>query len=322
MHRLLATALALLLAGAALLGWTLAVRPGLDREASFRYAAPVTPGALRASWLGTAAVLLDDGKSAVLIDPFFSRPQGLLRLLADRPIAPDDAAIRAGLARAGVTRLETVLVSHSHYDHAMDAPRVAQLTGAELAGSASTLNVGRGQNLPASQLRAVVPGEPFRAGSFRITFLESRHAGMSGGHPAGEIASPLAPPTRYSDYRQGGTYAILVEHPQGTILHQGSAGFLAGGLAGRRADLVFLGIAMLPDLDEYLREVVDASGAKRVVPIHWDDFTRPLDEPLQPLPRPLVDLPTFFDAMQARADLTVETYAPGTAVAVFPRAPR
>ena len=63
------------------------------------------------------------------------------------------------------------------------------------------------------------------------------------------------------------------------MLVQGSAGFLPGGYRSERADVVFLGVGGLgrkePAYRErYLREVVDAVGARRVVPIHWDDFTR------------------------------------------------
>jgi len=51
---------------------------------------------------------------------------------------------------------------------------------------------------------------------------------------------------------------------------------------------------------------VDATGAKRVIPMHWDDFTRSLDQPLLPFPV-VVSLPKFFAQMRARSDLSVQT---------------
>ena len=295
-------------------------RPGLDAYAARHYVAAPAPRALTATWFGTAAVLLSDGAHGVFIDPFFTRPPGFGRLVRNAAIEPDEALIRDWLARAGVTELSAVLVSHSHYDHAMDAGVVAKLTGAALVGSQSTLNVGRGAGLDAARLVQMGSGETRRFGSFEVTFVESRHAGASGGRPTGDILEPLVPPARFLDYKQGGTYSILVGHPQGRVLHHGSAGYVPGALAGRRADVVLLGVAMMPELPGYLGEVVDATGARRVIPVHWDDFTRPLDAAPRPFPL-IVRLDRFFERMAAeRPDLSVQTLELGRRVALFPGA--
>lgn len=295
-------------------------RPGLEAYAAHHYTAAPAPRALTATWFGTTAVLLSDGAHAVFIDPFFTRPPGFGRLVRNAAIEPDEALIRQWLARAGVAELSAVLVSHSHYDHAMDAGVVARLTGATLAGSKSTLNIGRGAGLGEARMVEMRPGEARTFGSFEVTFVEARHAGASGGRPTGDILQPLAPPARFLDYKQGGTYSILVAHPQGRVLHHGSAGFVPGALAGRRADVVLLGIALLPELGGYLKEVVDATGARRVMPVHWDDFTRPLDATLRPFPL-IVRLDRFFESMaRDRPDLEVQTLELGRRVALFPQA--
>jgi L-ascorbate metabolism protein UlaG (beta-lactamase superfamily) len=298
-------------------------RPGMDAYDAHRYAPPAAAAdALTATWFGVTALLLSDGEHAIFIDPFFSRPRGLLNLALNREIAPDEAAIRKALAQAGIRKLDAVLVSHSHYDHAMDAGLVAQLTGAQLIGSESTANIGRGAGLPEDRQTIPRPGEPLRLGSFTLRFIESRHAGATGGKPTGDIAVPLVPPARYLDYRLGDTYSILIEHPQGRVLHHGSAGHLPGALAGQQADLVFLGVALIDDLTVYLREVVDAVGARRVIPTHWDDFSRGVDEPLQPFPL-IVRLDRFFDQMRRqRPELQVQTLQYGRKVALFPPPPR
>jgi L-ascorbate metabolism protein UlaG (beta-lactamase superfamily) len=101
------------------------------------------------------------------------------------------------------------------------------------------------------------------------------------------------------------------------VLHHGSAGFEPGALAGRHADVAFLGIALIDDLPEYLRETVEAVGAHRIVPTHWDDFTRPLDAPLRPLPFG-VRLGRFFDEVAARPDHVVQTLDVGQRVRLLP----
>jgi L-ascorbate metabolism protein UlaG (beta-lactamase superfamily) len=311
----------LLLLAVAGLSWVYTVRPGMDAVAAHAYveSAQPSPGpAVYATWFGTTGVLLEDGEHALLIDPFFSRPPGFLGLALNARIAPDQALIERWLAQAHVQKLDAVLVSHSHYDHAMDAGVVARLTGAVLVGSPSTANIGRGAGLPETQLRVVEPGRELQFGSFTVSFIASRHAGATGGAPTGDITVPLVPPARYLDYRQGGTYSILVHHAAGSVLHHGSANFVPGALAGQHADVVFLGIALLDDLPSYLHEVVDAVGARRVLPTHWDDFTRPLDQPLLPFPL-VVRLDRFFaDMAQLRPDLQVQTLQAGQRVRLLP----
>ena len=307
----------LALAGVA---WMFSMRPGLESYQAHRHpdSAAATGPALSASWFGTTAVLLSDDKSSIFIDPFFTRPGGWRELMLNRPIAPDEALIESWLKKAGVDRLDAVLVTHSHYDHSMDAGVVTRLTGATLLGSESTANVGRGGDLPETQIVVSKPGKPYHYGSFTITFLKSRHTGATGGRPVGDITQPLVPPARYIDYRQGGTYAVLIEHRLGTVLHHGSAGWLPGMYQGRHADVVFLGIAATPALGDYFANVVDPTTATRVIPTHWDDFTRPLDQPLLPLPFG-VDLDGFFeDSARLRPQLKVLTLEPGRRVILFP----
>lgn len=292
-------------------------RPGMaEYTAHLRTASAASESVVTATWFGVTAVLLRDGEHAIFIDPFFSRPEGLLNLALNREITPDEPLIRRWLGQAGVKKLDAVLVSHSHYDHAMDAGVVARLTGAVLVGSKSTANIGRGSGLPEAQLRVVQPGEPMGYGPYRITYIESRHAGATGGKPTGDIAAPLTPPARYLDYRLGGTYSILIQHAQGTLLHHGSAGYVPGALKSYKADAVFLGVALIDDLPSYLHEVVDAVGARRVLPVHWDDFTRSLDRPLEPFPL-VVRLDKFFAGMRQRPDLRVETLPLARPVALF-----
>lgn len=285
----------------AALAWMLQQNPSLLPYAAWAWKGSDTPAApLRVSFLGVATLLLDDGETAILTDGFFSRPDRMQSFLGK--VEPDLGNITRGLARAGIRlkdqpaapgrsgKLAAVIPLHSHYDHAMDAPEVALRTGAVLLGSESTANVGRGWGLPDAYIRIATPGQPMQFGRFTITLYPSLHAPT--GFTGGVIAQPLKPPVRASEYKEGQSYTLLVQHDGRTLLVTGSAGFVPGALKGVKAEVVLLGIGALgPRSDayrqDYWREVVQASGAKRVIPIHWDDFWLPADQPMQPMPPPL-----------------------------------
>ena len=255
---------------------------------------------LRVTFLGVSTLLFDDGETKILLDGFFTRPNS--RQLFLEKISPDKAIISASLQRAGIDKLAAVIVNHSHYDHAMDSPEVALQTGAMLVGSESTANVGRGGGLPEARIAVRQPGESMGFGRFKVTLLQSRH--VPSPFTGGEITSPLVPPARGNAYLEGTSFAILIEHDGRRLLVNASAGFLPGGFAGQHADVVFLGIGQLGKqsrayMEAYWQELVTTTGARRVIPIHWDDFSSPLDQPLRPIPFLLDDMNASMQFLSA-----------------------
>ena len=312
MRRLLRI-LAVLVSGVVVwLGLALLFPPSLEPYASHRVgvadAGQLDSGdGLRVTFLGVSSLLISDGETSLMTDGFFSRPGRLKLLLGE--VEPDRAVIAETLARFGVDRLAAVMVVHSHYDHSMDAPEVAMRTGAVLLGSESTANVGRGWGLPEDRIRVVESGRGLRFGSFELTAILSRHVdfGLNRGSLGGEIREPLVPPAPPLAYAEGGSYSVHIAHPQGNLLIQGSAGYLEGALQGYAADTVFLGVAALgikePEYQAaYFREVLGTLGARRVIPIHYDDFTRPLTAPIRLLPSPFSRRDGGIDALLAHAE--------------------
>jgi L-ascorbate metabolism protein UlaG (beta-lactamase superfamily) len=250
----------------------------------------VPAGSVTVRFSGTSTLLFDDGETAWMVDGWFSRP-GLLALLAGR-VEPDLDAIEAGLVANGVERLAAVIPVHSHYDHAMDAPEVARRTGATLLGSESTANIGRGWGLPEDAIRVLRDREPVALGRFVLTPIASRHFQFPDpafrkqalDRPA--ITEPLVPPVPVWDYRVGVPWVLHVAHPAGSWLIVGSAGYIEGQLAGFEADTVFLGVGGLGTQSEryrqdYWRETVGRVSPRRVIPIHYDSLTGPLEGPFR-----------------------------------------
>jgi L-ascorbate metabolism protein UlaG (beta-lactamase superfamily) len=259
---------------------------------------------LTVAWLGVSTLLVDDGDSALLTDGFFSRP-GLLDV-GLRRIGPSESRIKAALERAGIGRLTAVLPVHTHYDHALDSAAVAELTGAVVVGGKSAANIARGQGLSEDRIVVATPGATLALGSFEVTLIESHHCPPD--RYPGVITEPVVPPAKASAYRCGEAWSTLIGHRRSgrRLLIQGSAGFVPGALAGQHAEIAYLGVGQLgvqPELyiRQYWNETVRAVGARRVVLIHWDDFFRPLTEPLRALPYAGDDLDVTMRLLTALA---------------------
>ena len=229
-------------------------------------------------------MLFDDGETQILIDGFFTR-RGILELLTG-PISTDIANVNFVMAEYRINRLAAIIPAHSHFDHAMDVGIVANRSSAVVLGSESTANIVRGADLPTNQYQILADREERHFGDFSIQLIASQHAPVRDGKGAwypGRIAQPLRQPARVEDWKQGVSYSIVISHPNGTALVQGSAGFVPGNLAEVEADVVMLGIGGLGGLgqdyaEQYWDETVRITGAKRVFPVHYDDFSRPFGE--------------------------------------------
>lgn len=278
-----------------------------------------TPGAgeVTVTWMGVAGVLVSDGKTGILIDPYVSRFDAKT-VTSGTPLTPDRERIRQWVGRLGCAGIRAVIVSHAHFDHALDAPGFAYETGAPLMGSQSTRNIGLGAGLPETQLVVVQPGKDIRVGDFTLRFIESRHVpDLSGKVPySGNIDRPLVPPRPVWDYKLGTPYAILITHPSGTVLHHGSAGYKPGMYGGVTADVVLMAISGRKDTAAYLGEVPLAVKARLVIPIHYDDFYKPLEEGITY--KSNARFPEFCDAARG-ASLEVETLPVGDKIRVLPR---
>jgi L-ascorbate metabolism protein UlaG (beta-lactamase superfamily) len=270
------------------------------------------PG-LTVRFLGVTTLLFSDGRTSLMTDGFFTRPGGILKIALGRKIKPDRDVIRRGLRKASVDQLSAVIPLHSHYDHAMDSPEVAQQTGATLLGSESSANIGRGWGLPEAQTEVVIPGKAYRFGDFTLTFIETTHVPLRVNVNRGgtEIEEPLVPPVPPLDYKVGQVYSLHIQHPLGKVLVHGSANFVPEALEGLSPEVVCLSIGGLAYLErEYketlFNEVVTATGASRVIPLHYDDFTRPLGEPMRLMPRILDDVGVSLDFLVEKAEAQPE----------------
>jgi L-ascorbate metabolism protein UlaG (beta-lactamase superfamily) len=239
------------------------------------------PDAVTVTWLGVSTLLFDDGDTQILIDGFFSRPS-IADIVFSAKVESSAAQVNYVLDQYRMRALAAIIPVHSHFDHAMDIGAIANRSSASILGSESTAQIARGAGVPEDQIVIAENAGEYTFGSFSVTMIESTHApiGWGGSVPfAGAIEAPLELPAPVSAWREGTSYSIVIKHPEGTTLVQGGAGFLPGTLDDVSTDVVMMCTWGLDSLgrnyaEQYWLALVTSTGAKRILPIHFEDYTQ------------------------------------------------
>jgi len=257
-------------------------------------------GAVKVTSFGNTTLLFDDGETRILFDCFFTRPS-LLRSIACK-IKTDRRLMDRLLSENSFSGLRGIFISHSYYDHLLDGAYMSKKTGAVLYGSESTLNVGRGGNVPEENLTAFKVNTPVKIGNFTVTVLKSKHSepGFYNNDIGVEIKKPLKQPARRRDYTEGGSFDFLIEYGGRKILIRPGFNYIEGSLENIRAEVLFAGIALsgragTRTRDKFYAETIGKVRPHLVVPVHWDNFFLPLDSPPRLLFRFADNLPASLN---------------------------
>lgn len=222
-------------------------------------------------WLGTGGIEFRYQEMIVLVDPFLTRPS-LLNLFW-RPLYPNSELLKRHLPQA-----DLILISHSHYDHIMDVPEIMKYTTAKACGSPQAMQILQRSGVDPQRCQVVQPGCVRQIGHFTITVLPGGHIFVPFFTPK-ETPPKLTPPRRVWDYQMDSCYSYILSSPKHTILIWHNI----HGAGAPPAHLLFLNSEISPsELAILLNRVQPAW----VVPIHWDNFFRPLDKPIQPFFHP------------------------------------
>ena len=229
---------------------------------------------MNVTFFGTTTLLFDDGKDALMFDGHFTRPSFLRYVMGT--METDTAMADSILERFDFSRLRGIFVSHTHHDHVMDVPYIANHCHADIYGTESAANVARGGQVPEEQIHVFDPSRPVTVGDFTVTVIPSVHSEPTiiNNDLGQTIDEPLVQPARKKHYKEGGSYDFLIRHGGQTILIRPSFNYLEGQLDDIRADLLFLGIGTMGKASEekirnFYRETIDKVQPRTVPAGPW-----------------------------------------------------
>lgn len=235
------------------------------------------PNGLELEWLGTSGFRLRYQGFQLLIDPYLTRVP-LSAVLRGRVVPPSMQRIHKHLEGA-----DAILIGHTHFDHALDAPKISELFGCPVYGSRSTANLMalHGQE---HAMHEVENYKVYELGPFEVTFVPSVHSklflGLSVPY-SGDVCCDHFDDLTPSAYKCGQVFGIHIRVAGTTFYHQGSADLIEEAMRHKGVDFFLAGIAGRGFTRNYADRILRSLQPKVVVPNHYDNFFHPLESPME-----------------------------------------
>jgi L-ascorbate metabolism protein UlaG (beta-lactamase superfamily) len=238
------------------------------------------PPGLEVEWLGVSGYRMSFAGRTIFIDPYVSRVP-FADLLRKRPTLPDPAALDRFVRAPG--EVVGVLVGHTHFDHAVDAPAIARRFGCKAYGSDSLVTL-MGLHGLAEQTVEVEPYRTYELGPFEVSFTPSAHSKLLLGLAVpydGDLTCEHLDGLTPGAYRCGQVWGITIEVAGLRFYHQGSANLIDDAVREHGVDVFLAGVAGRSFTADYWRRILPRLDPQMVIPTHYDNFFRPLGQQLE-----------------------------------------
>jgi L-ascorbate metabolism protein UlaG (beta-lactamase superfamily) len=240
------------------------------------------PPGLEVEWLGVSGYQLTFEGASIFVDPFVSRVP-LRTLLLGRQALPDPETIDRFISPRG--KVVGILVGHTHWDHAVDAPALAARYQVNAYGSGSLAHLMRLHGLGDLAVEAV-PRKTYELGPFEVRFIRSRHSKLLFGRKVlfdGELTCAHLDNLSPAAYKCGQVWGIHIRVAGTDLYHQGSADLDDEELGELPVDVFLAGVAGRNFTPYYWERVLPRLDPRIVVPTHYDNFFTPLGRDLEPI---------------------------------------
>lgn len=117
---------------------------------------------MKLTWYGTASVMLESGGCRIAADPFLTIP-------------PQETFCRRKLHAVPYRTADAVLVTHGHFDHIYDIPRLYKNADVKICASRTPCMTLLEHGVDRKKLQLITPGIGFHLGGFTIRVYQGRH---------------------------------------------------------------------------------------------------------------------------------------------------
>lgn len=249
------------------------------------------PPGLELEWLGVSGYRMTYEDKTIFIDPYVSRIS-LKSFLLRRYAGPDPLALERFIEPHG--DVLAVIVGHTHFDHAIDAPGIAKRFKCPVYGSASMAQLMKVHGEPELAVN-VEPKHRYEIGPFVVSFIPSRHSKLILGLKVpfdGELTCDDLHGLTAGNYKCGQVWGVRIEVAGVSFYHQGSADLIDDELPAQPVDFFLAGVAGREVTPRYWERMLSKLDPSVIVPTHYDNFFRPLGTPQKAITRAkLTELP-------------------------------
>ncbi|MEW5785874.1 MAG: MBL fold metallo-hydrolase [Bacillota bacterium] len=219
-------------------------------------------------WYGTATFCFSHQDSSILCDPFLP-----MNKLLPSPSVDE------------LSTLGDILITHGHFDHLIDVPKLAAAGEAMIFCSEEAAATLLREGVKENRIVAVKPGDQFEKGVFRITVYRGAHIHFDRllimrtllnrrvFEHRKNIRTLLKESRRYL---QGEVLVYLIEADGKRILHMGSLNLAENEDYPISVDLLTLPFQGRSDLDDYALAFVRRLEPRALFMHHFDDSFPPV----------------------------------------------